>query len=57
VSRDRNEFLLRVCAAAATAVDAPELCAIGEHDLSEEAEWAATCGRTHRHGHFVTGLE
>jgi len=60
VARDRNDpngFLLRVRAAAATAVDAAEFCAIGEHDLSEEAEWPATCGCTHRHGDLVTGFE
>jgi hypothetical protein len=50
-------LLLCVCAAAAPAVEAAQLCAIGEHDLSEEAEWTATYGCAHGDGHFVTRLE
>jgi len=50
-------LLLCVCSATAPVFEAAELCPIGEHDLSEEAEWTTAYGCAHRDGHFVTGLE
>src|SRR4030095_14144255 len=57
LKRAAAALLLCVCAAAAPAVEATELCPIGENDLSEQTEWTSTYGCTHRDGHFVTGLE